>query len=102
MDRGPPSIYPCKADIKDREKTPFGSPITLQSTGHHPVPPSLEFPRQENAVSPPAIDSEKTHTSGLHLFLVDVALLAHIQTVQEFSDILVSHPADLLDVGGGL
>lgn len=37
----------------------------------------------------------------LHL-LHDVAPLAHVQTVQELTDILVPHTADLLDVGGGL
>jgi len=36
------------------------------------------------------------------LFLNDVALLAHVQAVQELSNILVSHSADLLDIGGGL
>lgn len=34
--------------------------------------------------------------------LNNVALLRNVETVQEFSDILVSYSADLLDVGGGL
>lgn len=36
------------------------------------------------------------------LLLHNVAPLAHVQTVQELTDILVPHTADLLDVGGAL
>ncbi|KAI7368931.1 hypothetical protein KC336_g21062, partial [Hortaea werneckii] len=47
------------------------------------------------------------HTNSIvdEIFLLlfhDVAPLAHVQTVQELTDILVPHTADLLDVGGAL
>lgn len=42
--------------------------------------------------------------TGIHLCCVldDVALLRDVHTIKELSDVLVSHPADLLDVCGGL
>jgi hypothetical protein len=42
-----------------------------------------------------------SYTARLSIGL-DVALLRHVQTVQELSDILVADAADLLDVGGAL
>jgi len=44
---------------------------------------------------------KETHAPAI-LLLLDVALLRHVQTVQELSDILVADAADLLDVGGAL
>lgn len=40
------------------------------------------------------------HAEYLCVVRNDVALLGNVDTVKEFSDILVAHPADTLDRGG--
>ena len=55
-----------------------------------------------DAFSAYAFAPEMTIGTTSHLLLNNVTSLTHIQAVQELPDILVSHSADLLDVGGGL
>ena len=45
---------------------------------------------------------KETRTPQKRLLLLKVALLGHVQTVQELSDILVADTADLLDIGSAL
>lgn len=45
---------------------------------------------------------KETEEKFPNLSLLDVALLRDVHTIKELSDILVPHPADLLDVCGGL
>jgi hypothetical protein len=59
------------------------------------------FPRKQEK-TPFITITTTTAQQYPRLFLNDVALLAHVQTVQELSNILVAYSANLLDIGGGL
>lgn len=74
----------------------FGVQCIISWDGQRP------FPRKQEKTPFITITTTTVNEQYPRLFLDDVALLAHVQTVQELSNILVSYSADLLDIGGGL
>jgi len=69
------------------------SPLILRTHDHTPASATMDQFNHTIKFSP-------SHFS--HLFLRNVTPLTNIQTVQEFSDILVPYSADLLNIGGRL